>query len=130
MSRLRASRPVLAWLALLAVLMATLAPAVSQALGAHGPTSWIEVCTANGARLVRLDEPGPQAPAAPADAHLLGHCPYCALHVDTLAPPPAPTAQLAVAQALAHALPAAFLHAPRTAAVWCSAQPRAPPFQS
>lgn len=127
MFRLRASRPVVAWLALLAVLMATLAPAVSQALGAHGPTSWVEVCTANGARLVPLDGAAPQAPAAPADAHLLGHCPYCALHTDTLAPPPA-LPVLSAPPALAHLLPAAFLHAPRTAAVWHSAQARAPPF--
>lgn len=119
-------RFVLAWIAALAVLLASIAPAVSHAIGAQSPTGWAEICTGAGARLVALEDghPGP-APLKGA-MNLLDHCPYCSLHADAFPVPPAAPA-LADPILLGELLPPAFLHAGRTLDVWASAQARAPP---
>jgi hypothetical protein len=50
-------RPLFAWIALLAITLATLMPTVSRALarGAASPVSWTEICTASGVHWVNLD---------------------------------------------------------------------------
>ena len=110
----------------MAILMAALAPSISHALGAKNGASWVEVCTTVGAKWVQPD--GSVTDKAPASgyAHPFEHCPYCSLHANAIAIPPAPLA-LVPALALSHPLPAAFLAAPRTLHAWVSAQPRAPP---
>jgi hypothetical protein len=91
--------PRLAWAALLAMLAMALLPALSHAMtrAVGGDVAWVEVCTAQGMRLVAL----PSGPAAPgglaaetpapdplqAAAHL-EHCAWCTLAPDQ-APPPA-----------------------------------------
>jgi hypothetical protein len=121
MSPRRGLRIVSGWIALLAILLVTLAPAATSAWSASSGLPWDRICSASnleGAKSGRPDSPAmPQA---------FDHCPYCALHAE-LAPPPDPhEAGAGVAPAF-HALPAAFLRAPRGNAVWASAQPRAPP---
>jgi hypothetical protein len=82
---------------------------------------WGEICSA---ATQSTSTSGDRSPAAP---HAFDHCPYCALHAD-LAPPPDPRrAETGVALAF-RAQPVAFVRAPRSNAVWASAQPRAPPF--
>lgn len=138
MSSSRPQRHAAVWIALLAVLLAALAPSVSQALGfarGAGP-SWVEVCSAEGAKWVPADAgAGASADDASADdgtshgpaaAHWMEHCPWCSLHQPALAVPPAPAA-LPLVNGLTEALPRAFLQAPRTLHAWASAQPRAPP---
>jgi hypothetical protein len=113
------------WIAVLAVLMAALAPALSQAFGSGVSSAWLEICTVEGSKWV-------QAGAAPADdsspsaEHTLEHCPYCTLQVPHLGLPPSALASVPTPD-LAHAVPLAFLAAPRRLHAWVSAQPRAPP---
>ena len=109
------------WIATLAILFGTLAPAALSAAGG----AWAEVCTASGARWVRVGDATPGD--LPADTgHVLGHCPLCSLHTPTLGPPPALESGLPLATA-SFAVPALFLAAPRPLFAWLSAQPRAPP---
>ena len=112
------------WIASLAILFGTLAPAALQALSAAGGV-WAEVCSASGARWVRVGDASPGG--APADTgHVLGHCPLCSLHTPTLGLPPAHASGLPPALA-SFAVPALFLAAPRPLFAWLSAQPRGPP---
>lgn len=113
---------------MLAVLVASLAPVVSHALGKSGTASWVEVCTAQGSQWVQGDAP-PAGDPAPGAGHLLDHCPYCSLHPNAVGIPPA-LLQALPPVAAGHAVPLAFLAAPRTLHAWVSAQPRAPPLSS
>jgi hypothetical protein len=121
----RLTRRFASWIAVLAILMAALAPAVSPALGTTGAASWVEVCTAQGSKWVQADA-GTGGDSAPGAEHALEHCPYCSIHPNAVGIPPAPLQALPAAE-LAHAVPLAFLAAPRTLHAWVSAQPRAPP---
>ncbi|HSB22018.1 MAG TPA: DUF2946 family protein, partial [Burkholderiaceae bacterium] len=58
--------------------------------------------------------------------HAFEHCAACALHLQAASPPPAQTATVAYGD-LTHAVPTAFLGAPRTLHAWAPEQPRAPP---
>jgi Protein of unknown function (DUF2946) len=114
-------------MAVLALLMAALAPSISHALSAGQGDTWTEICTAVGSRWVQADGPSSDPAPASGDVHALEHCPYCSLHANDLAIPAAPAAA-APALAGPDLLPVAFLAAPRTLHAWLSAQPRAPPF--
>jgi hypothetical protein len=120
-------RRLMLWIASWALLLAALAPALSQVLGRNSPHSWVEVCTSQGSVWLDSETGTPQQGKGGQPAqHLLDHCPYCSLHVPTLGLPPA--VSLGVPAPLLPALlPPAFLHVARTAHVWVSAQARAPP---
>jgi hypothetical protein len=124
MRRLRTQRQLTGWIAVLAVLLASLAPALSHALGGSNGASWVEVCSTQGSRWVQSDpdEPG----GAPVQAHLLEHCPYCSIHAPALGLPPVPE-RTPLEPGLKDEFPLAFLAAPRTPHAWVSAQPRGPP---
>ena len=123
MSFLRGRRTFSSWIALLTILVVTLAPSVTGMLSTSSGQRWDQVCSATSLTVAEGATSGDESPAAP---HAFAHCPYCALHAD-LAPPPDPR-QASEGIALAvRAQPAAFVHAPRANAVWTSAQPRAPP---
>ena len=114
------------WIAVLAILMMAFAPLLSQAFGANSSSAWAEVCSVYGTKWVKVD-PGTTDPQpSPASGHPLDHCPYCSLHASTLGMPPAPLVSLP--PAVQHAVPQAFLAAPRTLHAWRTAQARAPPF--
>jgi hypothetical protein len=84
-------RTLFSWIAILAILLNALMPAVSQALEharvRNGSSAeWIEVCSTQGTNWVRLAADGSlieqtsQKPAdAPAATHE-GHCLYCVTH--------------------------------------------------
>lgn len=126
-------RGLIAWIACFAILLSALAPAISHAVQPDVPAGWAEICSVTGAKLARLVDPGeastdgsqPQS----SQAHTYKNCPYCALHSDELAPPPAPLGLLPLAE-LGQAVPTLFLQAPRTLFAWASAQPRAPPLNA
>ena len=107
-----------------AILMVTLAPAVTGALSASRGMTWDQVCSATAPAATKAARTGDQSPATP---HAFEHCPYCALHADLVPPPDAREVDAGTPLAF-RAVPAAFVRAPRTNAVWASAQPRAPPF--
>lgn len=127
MRAVRAHRRLTSWIAALAILLASLAPALSHALASATGSNWIEICTTQGSKWIQAGEDGTER--APASAHLLEHCPYCTLHAPVLGLPPA-AALAHLPLQLSHAVPLAFLSAPRTLHAWVSAQPRAPPLFS
>jgi len=124
---------------LLAVLMAALAPAVSQLLQRGGGVSWVEICRAGGGTAwvavadlsatdlsVAAPSQGSDPMPSKGQPHLLDHCPFCRLQSHAL--PSVPTLGTLAAAALPpFRVPAAFLHAPHTAHAWQPAQSRAPP---
>jgi hypothetical protein len=118
------------WLALVAVLAMALLPTVSHAL-AHGQgtgTTWAEVCTPQGMKMVAvdLDDAAPGAAGSAQAGSHLEHCPYCTGSVTPQGLPPS-TFSLPDFDARAGLVPPLFLQAPHTLFAWRSAQPRAPP---
>lgn len=126
MNTLRRRHHLASWIALAAILLLSLAPTLVRAWhqGSPSPSSLIEVCSAQGTRWVTVSpDDGDKQPAGD---HAAQHCPWCAHHATTLGLPPA-AFDMSWPSESAHALPAAFLHAPRTLHAWRGTQPRAPP---
>ena len=123
----RAHRRLISWIAAFAIMLSSLAPALSHALATATGTNWIEICTTQGSRWIKASQDGSER--APASAHVVDHCPYCSPQTPTLGLPPAHhLAQLPLG--LSDEVPLAFLSAPLTLHAWASAQPRAPPLFS
>ena len=117
----------LTWLALVMMLALVLLPTLSHALAfAQGQTSWAEVCTPQGMRVVAVGATDSNSGGPTQAVGHLEHCPYCSLGALALGFPPA-SASLAVLVMLQNKPPALFLQGPRTLFAWHSAQPRGPP---
>ncbi len=121
MRTLRRHRELLVHLAVLVLVLAALAPAVSRCL----LPSWqeralAELCSPQG----RATQGVPDSPQ-----HLLDHCPLCTLdaHHPVLPATPRGLAGLLVPR---HEVPVLFLHAPRALPVWAAAWSRGPPTSS
>lgn len=124
-SAARLHRRLTAWIALVAMLAFAVVPTVSRAMAyATGSSTWAEICTPQGMKLVAAAD-GDEAPVQ-AGAHL-DHCALCGLSTDGAAPLPAVPVPLLVPVGSAE-VPRLFPQAARTLHVWRSAQPRAPPF--
>jgi len=113
------------WIATFAIVLAALAPTVSQALVASGlaGSGWIEVCSAQGTRWVASDEASPEAPFE----HCEGVCAYCFTHAGSFGLVPSLAAPFSthdeyLSQVLA--LPSDPI---RVSSVWSPHQTRAPP---
>lgn len=124
MFRARATRRISSWIAILSILVGSLAPAVSHALKA-GDGAAMEVCTALGAKLVSVNE-AQSGGSAPAPAAAMEHCPYCSLQAHMIGLPPVPVTSV-FTPLLSFDVPLRFLEAPRTPYAWLAALPRAPP---
>ncbi|WP_428504712.1 DUF2946 domain-containing protein [Roseateles sp.] len=126
-------RVMVSWIASFAILLSALAPVISHAVQADVPAGWAEICSVTGAKLVRLSDMGSDlsdgSQPESSQGHTYKHCPFCAMHSDDLAPPPAPVCELQLPE-LGQTVPTLFLQAPRTLFAWASAQPRAPPLNS
>jgi hypothetical protein len=126
-----------AWIAIFAMAMSALAPALSRAMGPdeHG-RYLVALCSAAGVEWVELSaeeaafygetgavssESGP-AQSVPS----LDHCPYCSAQFGN-ALPPSPDLSPSFAVAGGAVLPTLFLVAPRPLFAWSPAHPRAPP---
>jgi hypothetical protein len=120
-------RRLIALLALCGLLDGAVLPAWAHAFTAQrGVALPVEICTADGVRLLSAAAPASDESPAPASAvDHLKHCPFCAHTMGALAMPPLPLAWTATPLRLDP--PALFLHAPRTLYPWRLAQPRAPP---
>lgn len=135
----RRRRGITAWIAIFAVLLATLAPSISHALAASGWTGYFgdtELCSADAndgenAAVDELHEAHAQhehegAPAL--DDHRLHfeHCQFCFTHAGSFGTPPTP--EFVVPPLVGAAvLPNLFFHSPRPLFTWAAPQARAPP---
>jgi hypothetical protein len=118
MHRVRRLQRWAACIALVAIGALALLPTVSHALaGARSEAAALAaICTPQGLKELPSDAPAPS----------FEHCALCTLAAD--APPLVPAQPaLALPAGGAAAVPALFLHAPRTLHAWAAAQPRAPP---
>jgi hypothetical protein len=120
-------RRAVAWLALLALVLGSLAPAWAHALSGSRVPAWVEVCTAEGPQWVSMGASGSGAtgPALPSAGHT-EHCPYCSLHAPTPGLPPA-AAEGLPRLARVYSVPGAPAQAAQHEPVWLNARPRAPP---
>ena len=108
------------------MLIASLAPTLSQAFDGKSGSLWLEVCSSLGAGSpVLVDVPDPQPSPQSSLLHSLEHCPYCAAHGVAMAPAPTPV-RLSLLP-LTFEVPLLFLAAPRTSHAWRHALSRGPP---
>ena len=119
-----------AWMAILAMLAASLAPTVSHALSAQrgAPSGWTDICTVAGAKTLKSVGLGQPQNSAPGEGGVAANldCAYCLLHSGNLAPPPSPAVAVPAMSAAVH-MPALFYRSPRPLFAWATAHPRAPP---
>jgi hypothetical protein len=110
-----------AWLAVLLVLFAALAPTVSHAIAVERGAQTLEICTSTGAKSIPAD-----SPTGPESALHLDHCPFCLHAADRVAPPPTPVAYLFLVQGGQQEAMVwqAFFYAPHP---YPKAAPRGPP---
>ncbi|WP_093386890.1 DUF2946 domain-containing protein [Rugamonas rubra] len=116
-----------AWLACFAILLSSLAPSFSHAVAAAKGEVWMEICTVDGMKFVKLGDEGAQSlPPLTKKSLQLEHCPYCSVHAGS--PGILPSWNLLLPQAVSCAtMPSLFYQSPRPLAVWAAAQSRAPP---
>ena len=121
----RVVRQLTAKVAIIAFLVGSLLPSLSQALQTREGGGWTEVCTALGSKWVHESD-GVPSDSKPTNLQSLEHCPYCALHANALALPPSEWA-CPVDAAVGHEVPGRVLAAARARHAWAGALPRAPP---
>jgi hypothetical protein len=124
----RITRHVAAWIACFAILLAALAPSVSLALSvAHDSgASWVEVCSAQGSKFVKVDGKQSGTPWAPAKAMQAEHCPFCLTHAGSMGLPPAAGFLLSLPNGTPMR-PTLYFQSPRPLFIWAAPQSRAPP---
>ena len=114
------------WIAIVSIVMAALAPAISQAiaLSDHGQGISIEVCTSSGMKMTQVvvdDQEGQKQLTNDA-------CPYCVVHQSYVLPL---DNQLQFSEPQAHQLyPKLFYQSPKPIFAWVSLPSRAPPLLS
>ena len=122
-----AARPgrVTAWIAIFAILLAALAPAVARAwLAPQQAMPWTDICSVAGPQAA-LDV-APLSGSGQHDAALFKHCPFCLNHDGHVALPASAHDLLPAVDAGAETFPASVT-APTPRLIRVAAQPRAPP---
>jgi hypothetical protein len=125
----RHRRRLTAWIACFAILLASLAPAVSHALAAAGKggfSLWAEICSAEGPRLQNVESHAAHDTAPTEHGMHFEHCPFCLTHAGSVALPSS-AEPILLLPAGSPVQPLLFFHAPRPLFAWVAAQPRAPP---
>lgn len=79
-----------AWMACLAILLVSLAPSVIHAVeSANKATTWTEICTSSGVKLVQVtDDQGSDPFAGPKHDEHYEDCPFCRIDIHAFATPP------------------------------------------
>lgn len=120
-----------AWIACFAILLAALAPSISQAVAnakQESGSGWAEICSVAGIRFVQLV----QADGGAADeksggkAMQMEHCAFCSTHAGSVGLPPTSPVLLLVASGTA-IFPSLYYQSPAPLFIWSTAQSRAPP---
>jgi hypothetical protein len=130
MSLFRQNRRFIAWFACLAILLNSLAPAISHAMasmqGEEAP--WTQICSTSGNKFIPLDlgkfskQDGDKQPQPMA----MEHCAYCLTHAGSFAVFSDVPLQF-TPDRLTHTYPALFYQSPYPLFSWAVASPRAPP---
>jgi hypothetical protein len=119
-----------AWIACFAILLAALAPSISQAVAnakQESGSGWAEICSVAGIRFVQVDNDGAAAEKSSGKAMQMEHCAFCSTHAGSVGLPPAsPVLPLLVASGTA-IFPALYYQSPSPLFIWSTAQSRAPP---
>lgn len=126
MHKLIRQRLVVAWIALLGVLFAALAPPLSQAMApVVAAPGEVQICTAQGMVTITLDDAGP-VKRVPVPDPMPKHCPCCVAHGGAPGMPPVQAFVLPVLRQ-ATSLPSLFYRSAAPLFAWTVANPRAPP---
>ncbi|WP_249936216.1 DUF2946 domain-containing protein [Janthinobacterium lividum] len=119
-----------AWIACFAILLAALAPSISQAVAnakQESGSGWAEICSVAGIRFVQVDNDGAADEKSGGKAMQMEHCAFCSTHAGSVGLPPAsPVLPLLVASGTA-IFPALYYESPSPLFIWSTAQSRAPP---
>lgn len=120
----------IAWIALLAILLAAFVQTVSHlpATGSNG-FFWAEICSVNGMQSVKMAiDPAPVSSPGQTD-NGLQHCSYCPTHAGSSAFMPTAAFEQPVVSGFS-LLPAAFYQSSHPLFAWSTPQSRAPPAHS
>ena len=119
-----------AWIACFAILLAALAPSISQAVAnakQESDSGWAEICSVAGIRFVQVDDDGAADGKSGGKAMQMEHCAFCSTHAGSVGLPPTnPVLPLLVASGTA-IFPALYYQSPSPLFIWSTAQSRAPP---
>lgn len=112
------------WIAIWAVLLNALMPAVSVVLSeARSPAAagdiWTEICSTRGSIWVRFGEEPADTPSS------TEHCPYCLTHAASFGLPPVPLWVIPIWRLTLSPLPSVLL--PQIRIAWLMPVARAPP---
>jgi len=129
MSFRHSTRSVTTWIAMFAILLGALAPALSHALSQPGNGKrMVQVCTVAGMKMVAVDDAAGQGKTDDASLFPAERCPFCATHANLPALPSSPLPPFALSSG-AGSFPSLFFSAPQPLFVWAASQPRAPPLR-
>jgi Na+/phosphate symporter len=117
------------WSAIIAVLMSSVAPTVSQAvsLAQHGQGISIEVCSTTGVKMTQVIDASVASVVSDADelAQASGHCPLCVVHGSYVLPL---NHELSFAKPVnSNIYPQLFYQSPKPLFAWVALPSRAPP---
>lgn len=122
----RQLRSIMTIFAMVVVTVATLAPALSNALGHSRVANWVELCSAQGSKRIAVNAAGePISPAEQAMQHS-EHCPFCHIEHSPAMLPQAPLSLVPQTEAQS-SMPALFYAAPSASYAWAPALSRGPP---
>ncbi|TNC77688.1 DUF2946 domain-containing protein [Janthinobacterium lividum] len=118
-----------AWIACFAILLAALAPSISQAVAnakQESGSGWAEICSVAGIRFVQIDGLAADEKSG-GKAMQMEHCAFCSTHAGSVGlPPTSPVLPLLVASGTA-IFPSLYYQSPAPLFMWSTAQSRAPP---
>ncbi|NMF87634.1 DUF2946 domain-containing protein [Aromatoleum petrolei] len=124
----RSTRTLTAWIALFAILLGAVMPAMSHALSrvTGDETRWVEVCTVAGTKLVAVNDSTGEGKGGNADLFPAERCAFCATHGGIPALPTQDVVPFALATG-SEEFPRLYFHSPRPLFGWITSPSRAPP---
>jgi hypothetical protein len=124
--RISLKRHLAHWIAIIAVLMSSVAPTVSQAvsLAQHGQGISIEICTTTGVKMTQVIDASVASDAGES-AQANGDCPLCVVHGSYVLPL---NLELSFAKPVnSNIYPQLFYQSPKPLFAWVALPSRAPP---
>lgn len=120
----RPLRSLTAWIAMFAILLGALAPALSHAFPPGGDGKrLVQVCTVAGMKMIAVDD---TSDSGTPDVFPAERCPFCSTHLDSVLPPLA-SGPIILLKRVLERFPPLHYRSPRPLFAWAAAHPRAPP---